>query len=67
MLSSYLFSQITQTKAALGEREGKTDNLTRLEVLKEEQRKIQEELQEQKEEMDRKAKVSISGLLLCFL
>jgi len=49
--------QITQTKAVIGEREGKTDNLTRIELLKEEERRIQEELQERKEEIERKAKV----------
>lgn len=55
-ISSLPDTVITQTKAALGEREGKTDNLTRLEVLKEEERKIKEELQEQKEEIARQAK-----------
>lgn len=55
-ISSLPDTVITQTKAALGEREGKTDNLTRLQVLQEEEKKIKEEQQEQKEEMDRKAK-----------
>ncbi|CAB4066489.1 LETM1 [Lepeophtheirus salmonis] len=39
----------TQTKATIGEREGKIENITRLEVLKEEQRKIEEEALEEKE------------------
>lgn len=55
-ISSLPDTVITQTRAALGEREGKTDNLTRLEVVKEEQRKIREELEEQKEERARLAK-----------
>lgn len=55
-ISSLPDTVITQTKAALGDREGKIDNLTKLELLMEEERKIKEELQEQKEETDRKAK-----------
>lgn len=39
----------TQAKAAIGEREGKVDNKTKIEIIKEEQRKIQEELDEEKE------------------
>ncbi|CRK97581.1 CLUMA_CG010967, isoform A [Clunio marinus] len=39
----------TQAKAAIGEREGKIDNKTKIEIIKEEQRKIQEELDEEKE------------------
>ena len=35
-----------QAKAAIGEREGKVDNKTRIEVLKEEERKIREEKEE---------------------
>lgn len=45
-----LFYQVTQTKAAIGEREGKIDNKTKIEIIKEEVRKIKEEHQEQKEE-----------------
>ncbi|XP_021919611.1 mitochondrial proton/calcium exchanger protein isoform X2 [Zootermopsis nevadensis] len=41
---------VTQTKAAIGEREGKIDNKTKIEIIKEEVRKIKEEHQEQKEE-----------------
>ena len=40
---------VTQTKAAIGEREGKIHNTVRLEVLKEEERKVKEERQEQRE------------------
>jgi LETM1 and EF-hand domain-containing protein 1 len=48
----------TQTKAAIGEREGKIDNKTKIEILKEEQRKIKEEEEEEKEaEAEIKAKV----------
>lgn len=41
---------VTQTKAAIGEREGKIDNKIKIEIIKEEVRKIDEEHQEQKEE-----------------
>lgn len=41
----------TQAKAAIGEREGKIDNKTKIEIIKEEQRKIQEEKEEEKEEI----------------
>lgn len=47
----------TQAKAAIGEREGKIDNKTKIEIIKEEQRKIQEEQEEEKEAaMEVKAK-----------
>lgn len=47
----------TQAKAAIGEREGKIDNKTKIEIIKEEQRKIKEELEEEKEaEAENKAK-----------
>lgn len=36
----------TQTKAAIGEREGKIDNKTRIEIIREEERKIKEEREE---------------------
>ena len=39
----------TQAKAAIGEREGKIDNKTKIELIKEEQRRIQEEQEEEKE------------------
>ncbi|XP_022919534.2 mitochondrial proton/calcium exchanger protein [Onthophagus taurus] len=40
---------VTQTKAAIGESEGKVDNRVRLEVIKEEERKVIEERKEQRE------------------
>ncbi|XP_059607790.1 mitochondrial proton/calcium exchanger protein [Phlebotomus argentipes] len=40
---------VAQTKAAIGEREGKIDNRTKLEIIKEEVRKINEEKEEEKE------------------
>ncbi|CAO1404525.1 unnamed protein product [Diamesa tonsa] len=47
----------TQTKAAIGEREGKIDNKTKIEIIKEEERKIKEEMEEEAEvEMEIKAK-----------
>lgn len=44
-----------QTKAAIGEREGKIDNKTKIEIIRDEQRKIQEELDEQKQIEQEKA------------
>lgn len=41
---------VTQTKAAIGEKEGKIDNKVKIEVLKEEERKVLEERQERREE-----------------
>lgn len=47
----------TQTKAAIGEREGKIDNKTKIEIIKEEERKIKEEMEEEAEvELEIKAK-----------
>lgn len=46
-----------QTKAAIGEREGKIDNKTKIEVLKEEERKIKEEREEEREVLLDKAPV----------
>lgn len=40
---------VTQAKAAIGEKEGKIDNKTKIEVIKEEERKIKEEQEEQRE------------------
>ncbi|KRT82138.1 hypothetical protein AMK59_3259 [Oryctes borbonicus] len=40
---------VTQTKAAIGEKEGKIDNKVKLEVIKEEERKVMEERKEQRE------------------
>lgn len=45
---------LTHTKAAIGEKEGKIDNKVKLEVLKEEERKVKEERLEQKEEKKKK-------------
>ncbi|KAL7032667.1 hypothetical protein ACKWTF_007376 [Chironomus riparius] len=46
----------TQTKANIAEREGKIDNKTKIEIIKEEQRKIKEEQDEEKEaQMEKKA------------
>lgn len=48
-------SLAAQTKAAIGEREGKIDNKTKIEIIKEEERKIKEELEEEREEAKAKA------------
>lgn len=40
---------VAQAKAAIGEKEGKVDNKTKIEIIKEEQRKIKEEKEELKE------------------
>jgi LETM1 and EF-hand domain-containing protein 1 len=45
--------QCTQTKAVIGEREGKVDNRTKIEVIQEEVSKIKEERLEQKEEEEK--------------
>ncbi len=47
---SYWF-QAVSTKAAIGEREGKVDNKTKIEIIKEEKRKIEEERNEIAEEI----------------
>lgn len=39
---------VTQAKAAIGEKEGKIDNKTKIEVIKDEERKIKEEQEEQR-------------------
>ncbi|KAG8240420.1 hypothetical protein J437_LFUL003134 [Ladona fulva] len=41
---------VTKTSAAIGEREGKIDNLLKLKLIKEEERKIKEERMEEREE-----------------
>ena len=43
LISCKYTNQDLQTKAAIGEREGKLDHKTRIEVIKEEERKILEE------------------------
>ena len=48
-------SAAIQTKAVIGEREGKIDNKTKIDIIRDEQRKIKEELEELKEvELDTK-------------
>ncbi|KAG4068549.1 hypothetical protein HA402_004890 [Bradysia odoriphaga] len=42
-------SAAIQTKAAIGEREGKIDNKTKIDIIRDEQRKIKEELEEETE------------------
>lgn len=41
---------VTHTKAAIGEKEGKIDNKVKLEMLREEERKVKEEREERREE-----------------
>lgn len=48
-ISSLPDTVVTQTKAAIGEREGKIDNRTKIEIIQEEVRKIKEEKEEEKE------------------
>lgn len=69
-LASLPDTAATQAKAAIGEREGKVDNKTKIEIIKEEQRKIQEEQEEEKEAKletaakEQKKKLDQSELLL---
>lgn len=50
----------TRTKAAIGKREGKIDNLTRLEVIQAEERKIAEDKEELKVlEEEKKQKLAL--------
>ncbi|XP_026470384.1 mitochondrial proton/calcium exchanger protein-like [Ctenocephalides felis] len=51
---------VTQTKAAIGEREGKIDNKTKIEVIKEEERKIREERQEAREEEEQRKQAELA-------
>lgn len=48
-ISSLPDAAAIQTRAAIGEREGKIDNKTQIEIIRDEQRKIKEELEELKE------------------
>ncbi|XP_066994024.2 mitochondrial proton/calcium exchanger protein [Anabrus simplex] len=50
-------SVVTQTQAAISEREGKIDNKTKIEVIKEEERRIREERQEMREEENKLKKM----------
>lgn len=52
-------SVATVTKAAIGEREGKIDNKTKIEVIKEEERKIKEEREEEKEKQKEIAEILV--------
>jgi LETM1 and EF-hand domain-containing protein 1 len=51
-ISSLPESAAKQTSAQIGEREGKVRNVTQLEIIKEEQRKIEEEEKERKEAVE---------------
>lgn len=48
-ISSLSDAAAIHTRAAIGEREGKIDNKTQIEIIRDEQRKIKEELEEAKE------------------
>lgn len=48
-ISSLSETAAIQTQAAIGEREGKIDNRTQIEIIRDEERKIKEELEELKE------------------
>lgn len=52
--------QATKTKAVIGEREGKVDNKTKIELIREEVEKIKEEKKEEEE-----AKVDLSIFFVC--
>uniref|UniRef100_A0A182Q837 Mitochondrial proton/calcium exchanger protein n=1 Tax=Anopheles farauti TaxID=69004 RepID=A0A182Q837_9DIPT len=60
-ISSLPDSVATVTKAAIGEREGKIDNKTKIEVIKEEERKIKEEREEEKEKQKEQAEQLVDG------
>lgn len=52
--------QATKTKAVIGEREGKVDNKTKIELIREEVEKIKEEQKEEEE-----AKVDLTFCFVC--
>lgn len=54
--------QATKTKAVIGEREGKVDNKTKIELIREEVEKIKEEKKEEEE-----AKVGVTYCLCLYL
>uniref|UniRef100_A0A182SNK2 Letm1 RBD domain-containing protein n=1 Tax=Anopheles maculatus TaxID=74869 RepID=A0A182SNK2_9DIPT len=60
-ISSLPDSVATVTKAAIGEREGKIDNKTKIEVIKEEERKIKEEREEEKEKQKEEQQELVDG------
>lgn len=57
-------SAAIQTKAAIGEREGKIDNKTKIDIIRDEQRKIMEELEEEKETAQAKIVQKVDELLV---
>lgn len=58
-ISSLPDAAAIQTRAAIGEKEGKIDNRTQIEIIRDEQRKIKEELEELKElEQTKKAETA---------
>jgi LETM1 and EF-hand domain-containing protein 1 len=63
-LSALPEAAATQAKAAIGEREGKVDNKTRIEILKEEERKIKEEQLELLEDQAKEISVSDEKITL---
>ncbi|KAF4527371.1 hypothetical protein B566_EDAN015911 [Ephemera danica] len=50
---------VTQAKAAIGEREGKVDNKTKIELIKAEEQKIREERQERRQEEAQKKQEAV--------
>ncbi|XP_037941541.1 mitochondrial proton/calcium exchanger protein-like [Teleopsis dalmanni] len=52
-------SAAAQARAAIGELEGKIDNKTKIEIIKEEERKIQEEREEEREEQKAKKEAEL--------
>ncbi|XP_052869887.1 mitochondrial proton/calcium exchanger protein isoform X2 [Anopheles cruzii] len=60
-ISSLPDSVATVTKAAIGEREGKIDNKTKIEVIKEEERRIREEREEEKEKQKESEQQLVDG------
>lgn len=55
----------TKTKAVIGEREGKVDNKTKIEVIKEEVARIREERKEVMEEREQLAKIQAKEAKIC--
>lgn len=72
-LKPYISKQVaTRTKAAIGKREGKIDNLTRLEVIQVEERKIAEDKkelamleEEKKQKLAKKKAAEVSIKVYC--
>lgn len=55
----------TKTKAVIGEREGKVDNKTKIEVIKDEVARIREERKEHMEEREQLAKIQAKEAKVC--